>query len=85
MYILNKKTHFSTSQIFWLFYITFYSVKQPDTHCRGLCKTTEIFVTIENLFFCLIFTRTHLVVGFLIFLLCIYIYIYRHISIQILN
>ena len=43
------------------------------THCRRLCKTTEIFVTIENVFFYLIFTLTHLVFGFLIF---VYIYMY---------
>ena len=43
-------------------------------------KTTEIFVTIENVFFCLIFTPTHLVFGFLIF---IYIYIYIYIRIYI--
>ena len=42
------------------------------THCRRLCKTTEIFVRIENAFFYLIFTLTHLVFGFLIF---VYIYI----------
>ena len=42
-------------------------------HCRRLCKTTETFVTIENVFFYLIFTLTHLVFGFLIF---VYIYIY---------
>ena len=37
------------------------------THCRRLCKTTKIFVTIENVFFYLIFTLTHIVFGFLIF------------------
>ena len=31
IYILNKKSHFKSSQIFRLFYITFYSyVKQPE-------------------------------------------------------
>ena len=50
------------------------------THCRRLCKTTEIFVTIENVFFYLIFTVTHQVFGFLIFVyMYIYIYIYIYI------
>ena len=43
------------------------------THCRRLCKTTEIFVTIEYVFLYLIFTLTQLVFGFSIFA---YIYIY---------
>ena len=47
--------------------------KQKKTHRKRLCKTTEIFVTIENVFFYLIFILTHLVLGFLIF---VYIYIY---------
>ena len=31
IYILNKKTHIFTSQIFRLFYITFYSVGEGHT------------------------------------------------------
>ena len=65
---------------------------------RGrLCKTTEIFVRIEKVFFYLIFTLTHFVFGFLIFVynfiifyniynFCIsfiYIYIYIYICICI--
>ena len=46
------------------------------THCKRLCKTTEIFVAIKNVFFYLIFTLTHLVFAFLIFFVYIYIYIY---------
>ena len=53
------------------------------THSRRLCKISEIFVTIENVFFYLNFTLTHLVFGFLIFVY-IYIYIYVYIYIYIL-
>ena len=54
------------------------------THCRRLCKTTEIFLTIENVFFYLIFTLAHLVFGFLIFVYYIYIYsVYIYIYIYI--
>ena len=55
-----------------------YEIKERfSIHCRRLCKTTEIFVAIENIFFYLIFTLTHLVFGFLIF---VYIYIYIYIQ-----
>ena len=65
---------------------------------RGrLCKTTEIFVRIEKVFFYLIFTLTHFVFGFLIFVynfiifyniynFCIsfiYIYIYIYVYVYV--
>ena len=50
-----------------------YICKCIFTHCRRLCKTTEIFVRIENVFFYLIFTQTHLVFGFLVF---VYIFLF---------
>ena len=34
--------------------------KKKDTHCRRLCKTTEIFVKKKYVFFYLIFIPTHL-------------------------
>ena len=46
---------------------------------RKLCR---YLLKIENVYFCLIFTQTHLVFGFLIFVyiyIYIYIYIYKHI------
>ena len=68
IYILNKKTHFKFSQLFQLFYITFCSV------CRRLCKTTKIFVRIENMFF--LFNIHSNTSCFWLFSFCIYIYIY---------
>ena len=73
--MLNKKTHVFSSQIFRLFYITFYSVEgyvhcrrlcktvEGTAHCRRLCKTTEIFVKKKHVFFYLIFIPTRLGFG----------------------
>ena len=76
--------HLKISQIFilmgsfWAEYIFFelkkyWGVIFYETEEGYENKATEIFVTIENVFFYLIFSLTHLVFDFLIF---IYIYIY---------
>ena len=47
--ISKKHFQFSQSQMIRVFYIIFYSVFYITfTHGRRLCKTTEIFVRIEN-------------------------------------
>ena len=51
-------------------------------HCRRLCKTTKIFVTIENVFF--LFNIHSNTSSFWLFNFCIYIYIYIYI-LYILN
>ena len=79
--------HLKISQIFilmgsfWAEYIFFelkkyWGVIFYETEEGYENKATEIFVTIENVFFYLIFSLTHLVFDFLIF---IYIYIYIYI------
>ena len=74
--ILNFCFYFVEGYITWYkekyIYIYIFNILNKKTHCRRLCKTTEIFVTIENVFFYLIFTLTHLVFGFLIFVYLIY-------------
>ena len=53
MYIyIKQKTLIFSSQIF-----------RKDTHCRRLCKTTEIFVKKKYVFFYLIFIPTYLGFG----------------------
>ena len=59
--------------LFVLYFYIVYIYKCIFTHCRRLCETTEIFVRIENVFFYLVFTLTHLVFGFLVF---VYIFLF---------